>query len=382
MPQPLPITSKARKSWAVDPDGPVRWGCSGKGWNCCVGVGIAVRPYDMLRLRHAAGRPAQDLVNDATVTFEWEPASGILNGRLAHRPYEQAGRPSGQDGTACVFLDELTNLDVRRIRDDDPQRFAGLPPGVQRHADARADREWKVAGLCGVHSGRPEVCRGFPYQRLPAHDGAAAGSEVHQLFRCGSCAHAAPTTPRAILEGESLDEHWRADDAFRQICRYLHARGVANPRLGLPSPPPRRGPADRALGRALPARYAPPARLALPRARRLVARPARHRGRPRALPGAARRHPRARRGAGAELGTERQRTRHARRRDRAPRPRRAARPEARAAPTAGGGRRAVGDLSVQAQAAMSTTNALARRARRVNADRARAGPAAPSTRRA
>ena len=230
MPQPLPITSKPRKSWAVDPDGPVRWGCSGKGWNCCVGVGIAVRPYDMLRLRHAAGRPAQDLVNDATVTFEWEPASGILGARLAHRRYEQARGPSGQDGAACVFLDELTNLDVRRIRDQDPARFAGLPPGVQRHADARADREWKVAGLCGVHSGRPEVCRGFPYQRLPAPDGAAAGSEVHQLFRCGNCAHATPTTPRAILEGESLDEHWRADDAYRQICRYLHALGVANPR--------------------------------------------------------------------------------------------------------------------------------------------------------
>ena len=177
----------------------------------------------MLRLRHAAGRPAHDLVNDATVTFEWEPASGILFGRLAHRAYEQ-------DRAACVFLEELTNLDVRRIREHDPARFAGLPPGLQRHAEARTDREWKVAGLCGVHSGRPEVCRGFPYQRLPAHDGAAAGSEVHQLFRCSSCAHATPTTPREILEGESLDEHWRADDAFRQVCRYLHALGVANSR--------------------------------------------------------------------------------------------------------------------------------------------------------
>ncbi len=223
MPQPLPITSKARKSWPVDLDAPVRWGCSGKGWNCCVGVGIAVRPYDMLRLRHAAGRPAQDLVHDATVTFEWDPASGILRGRLAHRPYEQ-GR------VACVFLDELTNLDVRRIRDEDPERFAGLPPGVQRHAESRADREWKVAGLCRVHGGRPEVCRGFPYQRLAAHDASAAGSEVHQLFRCGSCAHATPTTPREVLEGESLDEYWRADDAFRHVCRYLHTLGAANSR--------------------------------------------------------------------------------------------------------------------------------------------------------
>jgi hypothetical protein len=223
VPDPLPITSKTRKSWPVDADGPIRWGCSGKGWNCCVGVGIAVRPYDMLRLRHAAGRPAQDLVNDATVTFEWEPGSGILLGRLAHRPYER-GR------VACVFLEELTNLDVRRIRDEDPRRFEALPAGVQRAADARDDREWKVAGLCGVHSGRPEVCRGFPYQRLPALDGSAEGATVHQGFRCGSCAHATPTTPRAILEGETLGGYWRADDAFRQLCRYLHAHGAANSR--------------------------------------------------------------------------------------------------------------------------------------------------------
>lgn len=220
-PQPLPIAARKRKSWRVDLDEPISWGCSLKGWNCCVGVGIAVRPYDMLRLRHAAGRPSQELVNDAVVTFEWEPGSGILYGRLAHRPYE-----GGQ--VACVFLDELTNLDIRRMRDEDPERFAGLPETVQRAAEARDDQEWRVAGLCGVHTGRPEPCRGFPFQRFPAHDGAAEGSEVHQLFRCGSCALATPTTPRAVLEDESLEEYWRADDAFRQLCRYLFSVGAAN----------------------------------------------------------------------------------------------------------------------------------------------------------
>ena len=223
MPEPLPITTRKRKSRPVDPDGPIRWACSGKGWNCCVGVGIQVRPYDMLRLRHATGRSSQELVNDATVTFEWEPASGILYGRLAHRAYE-GGR------VACVFLDELTNLDVRQIRDEDPPRFEALPAGVRRTADSAGDREWKVAGLCGVHSGRPEVCRGFPYQRLAAPDASAEGSEVHQVFRCGSCALPTPTTPRDVLEGESLAEHWRADDAFRQLCRYLHSVGAANSR--------------------------------------------------------------------------------------------------------------------------------------------------------
>ena len=220
-PQPLPLTTKKRKSWRIDPDAPLRWGCSLKGWNCCIDAGIAVRPYDMLRLRHAAGRPAHELVNDATVTFEWEPGSGILLGRLAHRPYE-GGR------VACVFLEELTNLDLRRIRDEEPDRFAGFPEHVQRAADSGASGEWKVAGLCGVHTGRPEVCRGFPFQRLPAPDGAAAGSEVHQLFRCGSCALATETTARAVLDDESLEEHWRAADAFRQLCRYLFTVGAAN----------------------------------------------------------------------------------------------------------------------------------------------------------
>ena len=220
-PQSLPITTQKRKSWRVDPDEPIAWGCSLKGWNCCVGGGIAVRPYDMLRLRDAIGRSAQDLVNDAVVSFEWEPGSGILLGRLAHRPYE-GGR------VACIFLDELTNLDVRRMRDEDPRRFAGLPEAIRRAAEARADQEWKVAGLCGVHTGRPEVCRGFPFQRLAARDASAEGGEVHQLFRCGSCALLTPTTPRAVLEDESLGEYWRADDAFRQLCRYLFTVGAAN----------------------------------------------------------------------------------------------------------------------------------------------------------
>ena len=146
-PVPLPLTTKKRKGRRVDPDAPLRWGCSLKGWNCCIDAGIAVRPYDMLRLRHATGRPAHELVNDATVTFAWEAGSGILLGRLAHRPYE-GGR------VACVFLEELTNLDVQRVRDEDPERFAGLPEHVQRAAGSSARSstrgEWKVAGLCGV----------------------------------------------------------------------------------------------------------------------------------------------------------------------------------------------------------------------------------------
>ena len=31
-----------------------------------------------------------------------------------------------------------------------------------------------------------------------------------------------------MLEDESLGEYWRADDAFRQLCRYLFTVGAAN----------------------------------------------------------------------------------------------------------------------------------------------------------
>ena len=120
----------------------------------------------------------------------------------------------------------------------DPARFAGLPPGVQRHADARADREWKVAGLCGVHSGRPEVCRGFPYQRLPAPDGAAAGSEVHQLF------------PLRQLRARHPD-HAARDPRGRVARRALARRRRLPSDLPLPARARRREPARSGLDRHL-----------------------------------------------------------------------------------------------------------------------------------
>ena len=173
------------KTHTVDPDATVRWGCSMKGWNCCVDKGITVRPYDMLRLRHAIGLPSRQLIEDGTVTLAWDPADGSLTG-------------------------SLTEI-------------------VQRAADLMRG-EWDVAGLCMIHSGRPEACRGFPYQRRSAlnADGSASATEVHQVTRCGSCALSTPTTPREVLEGEQIADYWQAADAFRRVERYLHSLGIAN----------------------------------------------------------------------------------------------------------------------------------------------------------
>ena len=116
------------KTRPIDPDATIRWGCSMKGWNCCVDKGITIRPYDMIRLRHGLGRPSLEIVNETIVQFAWNPASGMMLGSLPQRPYR-----SGQ--VACVFLDVVTNVDAREMRERDPQRFASMPDAVQRSAD-------------------------------------------------------------------------------------------------------------------------------------------------------------------------------------------------------------------------------------------------------
>ncbi len=211
------------KTRPIDPDATVQWGCSMKGWNCCVDVGVSIRPYDMIRLRHALGRPSLEIVNDEIVQFAWAQSSGTLLGSLPHRPY-------GVDQVACVFLDVVTNVSAREMRERDPLRFASMPQTVQRAAESTAVGQWDVAGLCRIHDARPEVCRGLPYQRAAGAttDRPHAPAELHAVFRCGGCSLSASTTPREVLAGQSIEEFWRARDAMRQVEAYLHSIGLAN----------------------------------------------------------------------------------------------------------------------------------------------------------
>jgi hypothetical protein len=111
MPQQIAHAAFGRqpKHAYVQWDEAVLWGCSLKGWNCCVDKGITVRPYDIVRLRHALGRPAQEITADQTVTFAWHGPTGALIGSLAHKPYTPGH-------VACVFFDEVTNVSARALR--------------------------------------------------------------------------------------------------------------------------------------------------------------------------------------------------------------------------------------------------------------------------
>ncbi|MSQ36298.1 MAG: hypothetical protein EXR63_04045 [Dehalococcoidia bacterium] len=203
-------------------DEAVQWGCSLKGWNCCVDKGIAVRPYDLVRLRHAVGRPSNEITSDETVTFAWH--GGLLIGSLAHKPYTPGH-------VACTFFEEMTNVSARALRERDPDAFAALPERVRAAADSPAKGEYRVAGLCGAHQNRPEVCRAFPYQRevgLVLADGTLEDVRARRVNLCGSCALSTPTTPRAVVENEDVAEYWRANDAFSAVASYYRSRGAGN----------------------------------------------------------------------------------------------------------------------------------------------------------
>ena len=189
----------------IDLDGEVRWGCSLKGWNCCVDKAVFLRPYDVLRLRHAACAPARDVV-ERYVSFAWSKQSGTLMALLRRDP--QPARPPVSGSEPCVFYEEVTNVSARELRGSDPERFAALPPRLQRAADSEAP-EWVAAALCRAHRNRPEVCRGLPFQRFvePQSDGELA-VDVRVVHRCGTCAIAAKGKRNSLLaSGCSASSH-------------------------------------------------------------------------------------------------------------------------------------------------------------------------------
>jgi hypothetical protein len=209
----------------IDLDGEVSWGCSLKGWNCCVDKAVFLRPYDVLRLRHAVGAPASEVI-ERYASFAWSNQSGTLMALLQRDP--QPARPPVSGREPCLFYEEVTNVSAREMREADPERFAGLPPRLQRAADSDAP-EWVAAALCQAHRNRPEVCRGLPFQRfVEAQEDGELAVDVRTVHRCGTCAIAETTTPRRLFAEDGIHEYWRALDAYWQVERYLVALGAAN----------------------------------------------------------------------------------------------------------------------------------------------------------
>lgn len=203
----------------IDLDAPVSWDCSSRGWNCCVGKGIPLTPYDVVRLRHATGKTSQQLLDEDVVTFEWR--GGLMASWLAQVPY-------GGKERACGFLQELSNEDVRRIRDEEPDRFASLPPGVQRAADSTQGGTYRVAGLCGVHMNRPEACRAFPFMLRSDWADQPDSPLVEEVHRCGSCSLSRKTTAREVMLDNGLENFWRPAATWRVVKLYLVSRGFAH----------------------------------------------------------------------------------------------------------------------------------------------------------
>ena len=209
---------------AVDIDAPVEWGCSLKGWNCCVDTAVAVRPYDMIRLRHALGRPAHERANAGLVEFAWHPRRGTLAGSLAHEPFDG-------DSVRCTFLQVLSNLDLQHMRAEQPERFAALPERLRAGADSTAVGEHRVGAVCGVHDSRPSACRTWPLTRrarLATRSAEPPGAALAFISACRGCQLSTPTTVRELAGGEEMAEHWRADDAQLAAFAYLHSIGCAN----------------------------------------------------------------------------------------------------------------------------------------------------------
>jgi hypothetical protein len=213
------LRQRALNTVPVALDDTILWDCSSKGWHCCVDYGIPVMPYDVIRLRHSTGKTSRDLINEQAITFQW--SGGHMAGWLAQIPHQGNHR-------ACMFYEELTNQDIRRIRDEDPARFESFPPTVQQAADRQQGGSYRVAGLCSAHANRPEACRSFPFMRHADWEQHPDREPVSQVHRCGTCALSTPTTVRQIVTDNGLEQFWRADRLWQAVKFYLISRGLAN----------------------------------------------------------------------------------------------------------------------------------------------------------
>lgn len=198
-------------------DDPLDWACSSKGWNCCVGNAIPLTPYDVVRVRHATQKTSQQLIDDDMITFEWR--GGLMTAWFAQVP-----APNNQ--RACVFYEEMSNDDIRRVREEDPDRFASFPPQVQRAADRSGD--YRVTALCAIHASRPEACRAFPFMLRSDWNDQPEQPAAEVVHRCGTCALKQKTTVRQVLLENGLDEFWRPAEAWRTIKLYLVSRGFGH----------------------------------------------------------------------------------------------------------------------------------------------------------
>lgn len=165
----------------VDIDQRIRWRCNRAG-HCCLGTPVLLYPGDIWNLVHA--RP------EVRSRFEIATTHDLFRDRPPHGAY------------FALYLGEHSGMPVSGIRHRplSPQVKACpfLVPSVRKSYTKKPRFHLTVDGQpmmeCGIHEGRPGICRAFPFGRLIAHDNPQSmnpseGKTHYVDFReqCRSC---------------------------------------------------------------------------------------------------------------------------------------------------------------------------------------------------
>lgn len=214
----------------LDLDQPIRWSCNCSG-SCCRGTPVLIYPLDVWNLVHAPPEARERFGIQTSHDLFRERRGGsyfdLYLGKNSQMPVSSIRHRDGAD-EACPFLVPA------------PPRKSYTKRG---RIALTVDGQPKV--LCGVHKGRPGICRSYPFGRVItyAKEGATAEGitrHVDHREQCRSCypgfdgegAETEPGTIREFLERNGILENYRITDRWMAILDKMR-RGIEAPQLRL-----------------------------------------------------------------------------------------------------------------------------------------------------
>lgn len=208
----------------LDLEAPIRWSCNCSG-SCCRGTPVLVYPPDVWNLVHAPAEMRRRFGIETSHDL-FRPRSGgayfdLYLGRNSEMPCSSIAHRG--DDEACPFLVPA------------PPRKSYTKRG---RIALTVDGQPKV--LCGVHAGRPGICRSYPFGRVVRYEreGERAKGTTHIVDhreQCRSCytafdgAGAEQGTIREFLEREGILENYRITDRWMAILDKM--TGIEAPNL-------------------------------------------------------------------------------------------------------------------------------------------------------